>query len=128
MLCDSLGCSVGSQNSESITVGWTASASAAGWISGGFGVTVTWTTGNSYTCNGNPGDTICVWYNTANTAYTVQNYNYNQCTGAAPYGDPFVMFSPNINNVGGYYYCVVGTCRNQAAAYWNYNGPAGGPQ
>ncbi|GFF54633.1 hypothetical protein IFM61392_00874 [Aspergillus lentulus] len=32
-------CSVGSQQSKSYTIGWTASASAAGWIPGGFSVT-----------------------------------------------------------------------------------------
>lgn len=50
----------------------------------------------------NEGDTICVWYNTAHTAYTVQNWQDNASTG-----NPDVMFSPkNKHNDGKSYYCV----------------------
>lgn len=91
-------------------------------------MTGSWTTGNSYNRTGNSGDTVCVWYNTAHTAYTCQNGAYNDCTGFSPSSGEFVMFSPNINNVGGGYYCVIGTCRSQGSGYLDYNGPAGGPQ
>ncbi|EEA19900.1 conserved hypothetical protein [Talaromyces marneffei ATCC 18224] len=128
MNCGVRSCSVGQTQSVSYTIGWTASAAASQWLTGGFSVSASWTTGNSYNCNGNPGDTVCVWYNTAHTAYTCENGMYNTCTGFSGNGDHFVMFSPNAGNVGGGYYCVIGTCRSQGEGYWNYDGPAGGPR
>jgi len=85
-------------------------------------------TGNTYSCNGGSGDTICIWYNTAHAAYTCENGEYNACTGFSGDGDDLVMYSPNSNNVDGGYYCVVGSCRSQREGYWNYDGLVGGPQ
>ncbi|KAF4426135.1 hypothetical protein F53441_14140 [Fusarium austroafricanum] len=122
-------CSVGKTDSESFTIGFTVSAGgpAATWMSGGFSVSESWTTGNSYTCNGGPGETICIWYNIAHTAYTVQEWSSNPCGGGHASSKPYIMFSPNANNKGGGYYCVVGTCRSKGEGYWDYNGRAGGP-
>ncbi|RYP57212.1 hypothetical protein DL770_010717 [Monosporascus sp. CRB-9-2] len=123
-------CSVGEQQSTSFTVGFTATVNPAAWISGGFSVSQSWNTGNSYTCGGNSGDTVCVWYNTAHTAYTVQNGIVNTvCGGSEPVGDPFILFSPNSENVGGSYYCVIGAqyCRSKGQGYWDKSGRAGGP-
>ncbi|KAH7263798.1 hypothetical protein BKA59DRAFT_490108 [Fusarium tricinctum] len=121
-------CSVGQSQTESFSIGFTLSAGGGGdnWISGGFSVTKSWTTGNSYTCSGGPGETICIWYNIAHTAYTVQDITSNPCTGSKT-SSPYIMFSPNQNNVGGGYYCVVGTCRAKGDGYWDYSGRAGGP-
>ncbi|KAF5628128.1 uncharacterized protein FTJAE_9003 [Fusarium tjaetaba] len=121
-------CSVGQTDSTSYTIGWTATVSSpgGGWISGGFGVSESWTTGNSYTCNAGKGETVCIWYNIAHTAYTVQEYTKNTCTEGHG-GTPYVMYSPNENNKGGGYYCVIGTCRSKGEGYWDYNGRAGGP-
>ncbi|KAF5975483.1 hypothetical protein FCOIX_7669 [Fusarium coicis] len=121
-------CSVGQTDSTSYTIGWTAGASSpgGGWISGGFSVSESWTTGNSYTCNAGKGETVCIWYNIAHTAYTVQEYTKNTCTEGKG-GTPYVMYSPNENNKGGGYYCVIGTCRSKGEGYWDYNGRAGGP-
>ncbi|KAF1830286.1 hypothetical protein BDW02DRAFT_609111 [Decorospora gaudefroyi] len=122
-------CSVGHEQSTSFTVGWTASASANGWIDAGFEVQESWSSGNQYTCYGSAGDELCIWYNTAHTAYTVQNNHYNSCKHPSNerYGDAFVMFSPNQQNAGGGYYCVIGTCRNKGDWYMDKDGPAGGP-
>ncbi|KAL4731568.1 hypothetical protein ACLX1H_000541 [Fusarium chlamydosporum] len=124
-------CGVGESASYSYNIGWTASASAAGWISGGFSVTQSWITGKSYTCGGTTGDTVCIWYKTAHTAYTVHNVMRDSCQlggGSEPNSDPLVMFSPSQDNRGGGgYYCVVRTCRAQGDSYWDYNGRAGGP-
>ncbi|KAL4893757.1 hypothetical protein BDV59DRAFT_207539 [Aspergillus ambiguus] len=121
-------CSVGALQSKSYTIGWTASATAAQWITGGFAVQASWTTGLNYGCTGHAYETVCLWYNTAHTAYTVQSGLYNQCTGFSPNnGGNFVMFSPNQNNKGGGYYCVVGTCRSQGQNYWDKSGRPGGP-
>ncbi|PYH66916.1 uncharacterized protein BO88DRAFT_445315 [Aspergillus vadensis CBS 113365] len=121
-------CTVGASQSKSYTIGWTATADASQWISGGFAVQASWTTGLDYQCTASSHQTVCIWYNTAHTAYTVQNGPYNLCTGFNPNnGAGFVMFSPNQNNKGGGYYCVIGTCRSQGQYYWDKSGPAGGP-
>jgi hypothetical protein len=90
-------------------------------------VAESWKTGNMYLCNGGPHETICVWYNAAHTAYTVRDTMWNRCTGYAPdnHGPDYVMFSPNIDNKGSHYYCVVGTCRSQGENYWDKSGRAG---
>ncbi|KAF2758964.1 hypothetical protein EJ05DRAFT_499390 [Pseudovirgaria hyperparasitica] len=112
------GCSTGQTETRSYTIGFSITGSPAEWISGGFDVSTSWTTGNSYTCNGGPGDTVCVFQKIAHTAYTVQNGAYNSCTGFSPSGGTSIIKSPNNNNSGGGYYCVVGTCRNQGDEYW----------
>lgn len=107
-------------------------------------MSLSWTTGNTYSCTADAGETVCIWYNTAHTACefpfsvphvsctnktlqdTVQNAHDGPCLNG-PVGDSIVLFSPNANNDGGGYYCVVGTCRSQTDGYWNYDGPAGGP-
>ncbi|KPM44436.1 hypothetical protein AK830_g2087 [Neonectria ditissima] len=126
---NSVSCTVGQSESTSYTIGWSASLTPFSWISGTFSVSETWTTGSTYSCTGAPGEDICVWYNTAHTAYTVQNKDRNLCDGSTWYdsGDPFVLFSPNSANRGGGYYCVIGTCRAQGDGYWDYSGRAGGP-
>ncbi|KAF4994522.1 hypothetical protein FGRMN_5731 [Fusarium graminum] len=121
-------CSVSDSQSKSFTIGWTATANPAEWISGGFSVTLSWTTGNSYSCSGGAGESVCIWYKTAHTAYTVRNRQMDTCIPEeANDSDPFIIFSPNEANRGGGYYCVVGTCRAQGDGYWDYSGRAGGP-
>lgn len=61
-------CSVGNSQSISYTIGWTATLTPVSWISGGFSVSESWSTGNTYTCTGSAGEDVCVWYNTAHTA------------------------------------------------------------
>ncbi|KAF7556449.1 hypothetical protein G7Z17_g1443 [Cylindrodendrum hubeiense] len=51
-----------------------------------------------------------------------QNFYHKQLSS-----DPFIIWSPNEANRGGGYYCVVGTCRAQGDAYWDYSGREGGP-
>ncbi|KAF5662963.1 hypothetical protein FHETE_7708 [Fusarium heterosporum] len=125
-------CSVSENESKSFTIGWTASVTPVAWVNGGFSVSLSWTTGNAYSCSGGHGEDVCIWYKTAHTAYTVQNRERvtGPCATDGKWhftSDPFVMFSPNEGNRGGGYYCVVGTCRAQGDAYWDYSGRAGGP-
>jgi len=86
-------------------------------------------TGVDYTCRGEKDETICVWRLVGQTAYTVQNADLNQCTGSKDDGSPYVMWSPNSNNVGSRYYCVHGaqSCRNQGDRWLDTSGRAGGP-
>ncbi|KAL1963822.1 hypothetical protein VTN77DRAFT_7753 [Rasamsonia byssochlamydoides] len=113
-------------NSKAIR--WTASAdvNVTEWLSGGFDVQEAYETGSQYyQCDGNPGETICVWMNVAHTTYTVQNWQQD-CDGPdGPVGKPYIIWSPNTDNVGGGPYCVTGSCRGINASSWIYNGRGG---
>ncbi|KAI2604735.1 uncharacterized protein GGS25DRAFT_533620 [Hypoxylon fragiforme] len=113
------GCSVGESQSTSYTIGWSISTGTAvtQWITGGFDVSMSWSTGNQYTCMGGPGDSICIWQKIAHTNYKVKTGSLNQCTGFRASGRSEIS-SPNKNNAGGGFYCVVGTCRSQGEQYW----------
>ncbi|KAG7007337.1 hypothetical protein G7Y79_00010g028380 [Physcia stellaris] len=124
---DAQPCSVGESDSQSFTVGWsitTGPDDLEGWISGGFDVSETWTTGNTYNCGVAPGQVGCIWYKTAHTAYTVHRVAPDFC--GIP-SSPSVIRGPNTNNAGGGYYCVIGTCRSKGEGYWDSYQPAGGP-
>ena len=45
-------CTVGRGDSKSFTISWSASASGGEFVSGGFEVSESWTTGNTYECGG----------------------------------------------------------------------------
>ncbi|KAH6650203.1 hypothetical protein F5144DRAFT_636699 [Chaetomium tenue] len=100
------GCEIGYSNIRSFSIGWSASLSAASWITGGFAVESSIETGNQFPCRGEAYDYFAVWKKMGQTAYTVQNGDYNQCSGFQKSGSPFVMWSPNTNNRGGNFYCV----------------------
>ncbi|RMY26147.1 hypothetical protein D0866_10923 [Hortaea werneckii] len=126
--CGDGDCSVGRTLTHSYSFGWSASASTAGWITGGFSVQESVSSGNAYKCNAGPGESVCLWKHTGHTAYTVQNQDCNPCTGCEDRGGPYVMTSPNSNNIGTNFYCVRGSaCRLRGSHYWQYNIRAGGP-
>lgn len=89
------------------------------FINGGFTVSESWTSGETYTCNGTPGEALCVWLKVAHTAYTIKlPSDANPSCTNQPYG-PLVMESPNTDNQGGEYYCVTGSaCRGLGQGYW----------
>lgn len=123
-------CSVSISHSHSLS--WTASASAAyGWISGGFSVSESYSTGRTLTCNGNAGGDVCIWYNYGVTAYTVSStscYYYNGYASMCRNLGTRILYSPN-NCQQGQPYCVRGSaCRKENSGYYNKNNaPAGGP-
>ena len=108
MDCGDATCSIGYSSITSFSIGWSASATAFGWISGGFAVEKSVETGQQYNCEKPPGSYLAVWKKVGQTAYTVQNADVNQCTGSHPRGNPYVMWSPNANNRGIWFYCVTG--------------------
>ncbi|KAK4184637.1 hypothetical protein QBC35DRAFT_477087 [Podospora australis] len=120
-------CSVGA--TESFTVGWSVSASIGSWLSGGFAVSQSITTGNDYTCYGAKNERVCVWKNQAQTAYTVRDIVQSSKCGVLQERTPVVMWSPNSGGKGSYYYCVHGKnyCRNKGDRWLDKNGRAGGP-
>ncbi|KAK0640732.1 hypothetical protein B0T16DRAFT_495584 [Cercophora newfieldiana] len=129
MHCERGECWAGHSESSSYGVSWSAGATAFQWINAGFAVEQSIQTGSDYNCKGNPGEVVCVWKNQAQTAYTVRNADYNRCTGATDRGGNYVMWSPNSDGRGSYYYCVHGAqyCRNKGDRWLDTNGRAGGP-
>ncbi|KAH0420091.1 hypothetical protein CcaCcLH18_14188 [Colletotrichum camelliae] len=129
--CGLATCSTGTETSKSVSVGWSieTGGSISEWITGGFSVSVSWSAAVSQGCETEPGNTVCQWYRTAHTAYTVRAGTTNTCSFIRSLSDPMVLRSPNTNNAGGGYYCVVGAqfCRSLGSAYWDFNGRAGGP-
>lgn len=114
-------CSVGHEVSKSYTVGWSGGVSGFDFFSGGFEVQETWATGDTYTCTGKTGDTVCVWYIVAHTAYTVDSWiEYPGCpTGQPIEKERAVIKAPNKNNAGGNYDCRIGDeCKAQGEARW----------
>ncbi|EQB57401.1 hypothetical protein CGLO_02476 [Colletotrichum gloeosporioides Cg-14] len=130
--CREAVCNTGTENAKSVSVGFSVEtgASITEWISGGFSVSISWSAAVSQGCEKEGENiTICQWHKMAHTAYTVRAGSTNTCSYIKSLSDPFVLFSPNTNNAGGNYYCVVGAhlCRSMGSAYWDYNGRAGGP-
>lgn len=130
MQCGKAACSAGETNSKSFDISFTASATLFEWLTAGFSVGKSISTGNSYTCTGNPGDYFAIWKSQAQTAYTVQNMENGNCgAGPRPIGNPFILWSPNKDNRGGYYYCVYGAdfVRSKGDRWLDTTGRAGGP-
>ncbi|PLN78462.1 hypothetical protein BDW42DRAFT_143501 [Aspergillus taichungensis] len=123
-------CTVGRTESESYSIGFSSSLTGGGWITGGFDVSKSWSTGNTYSCSGEEGDEVCIWYKTAHTAYEVHREGYMDCfmttCGARCPEADYTLTSPNERNSGGGYYCVIGTCRSKGEQYWE-EGRKGGP-
>ncbi|KAK4177839.1 hypothetical protein QBC36DRAFT_210847 [Triangularia setosa] len=131
--CGDGGCEMAYETSNTQTFTWSASASIAGWISGGFAVEKSHSVAEAITCIGDPAHDqhVCVWQKIAHTAYTVQNYIVYPCSKhEKPDGEPFVVWSPNANNVGSEYYCVRNTCRAGKGDNWWDKSPSrpGGPR
>ena len=118
-------CSVSHVDSK--VVGWTADVGFAQWISGGFSVQESTSTGNAYGCDAKESnEEVCVWWSVAHTAYTVFNHWLPSCGGID--NSNYILKSPNKNNAGGHGYCVRGKkyCRSIDSGYWD-DGRAGGP-
>ncbi|KAH7127871.1 hypothetical protein B0J13DRAFT_453966 [Dactylonectria estremocensis] len=132
--CGTEGCEISKSDVQGQTVSVHADVSAGGWISAGFEVSQYEESGEVQTCYGEAGDTICVFWRTANTIYTA-NIQSNVCCRA---GDksPIVITSPNKNEVGSGSICGRNEqCHTKGHSYWNnmerQNGGvtvAGGPQ
>lgn len=72
--------------------------------------------GNSYSCNGNPSETVCVDLNIAHTQYNVQTATSPLCGGVTT---DAVTTSPNANYAGRGYFCaVVSQCGTIGQSNW----------
>lgn len=119
------GCEVSSEESQTYELSWSAEVSGADWISGGFSVAKSVTTGQSNTCLAEKGQTVCVYEAVGYTEYTVRKCEKNLCTPTKKDCDPtYRMSSPNQNDKGSYYYCS-STCRDVGYQYWVKGGGGG---
>lgn len=120
---------------DSYTVSFDATFNPNQWISAGFHVGKSITTANTYSCDGDPGDVICVWERVAFTKYNAQNVEFINCGGGGSTsrrGAKGSITSPNKGDVGWGTYCVDGTCRDKGSHYWakedtHPGGPGSGP-
>ncbi|QKD60083.2 uncharacterized protein FOBCDRAFT_206790 [Fusarium oxysporum Fo47] len=117
------GCSVGSSNGKTLAFGWTATANID-FIALGFTVTESYNIGSSYTCNGGPNDTVCVWYKVANTAYVGRVPDVfiptNDCD---KHSKQVLIAAPNLGNDGGGYVCKLNEeCKTMNTEYWDCHG------
>ncbi|KAF5261684.1 hypothetical protein FOXYS1_7615 [Fusarium oxysporum] len=91
----------GVPNIDGSAFGWTATANID-FIALGFTVTESYNIGSSYTCNGGPNDTVCVWYKVANTAYVGRVPDVfiptNDCD---KHSKQVLIAAPNLGNDGG---------------------------
>ncbi|WEW61260.1 hypothetical protein PRK78_006750 [Emydomyces testavorans] len=118
----------GVTRSHEFSIGYSVSVNVGDWISGGFGVEKTYTEAKEYQCQGQPGESVCVWVSLAHTAYTVSDVQRGLGTDCERVGPLSVMRSPNSGFKGSHYYCVRNNCRNEGDGYWQTAyAPKGGP-
>ncbi|KAF5671268.1 hypothetical protein FHETE_4238 [Fusarium heterosporum] len=129
------GCEISKSETEGQSVSLSASVSGDGWISAGFEVSEYTESGEVQTCYGEAGDTICVFWRTANTMYGVSRQAMKCCQNdGAPYDT--TITSPNKDNLGSSAICGRNEqCHSKGHSYWNNmersNGGvtvSGGPQ
>lgn len=65
-MCDpSHECVMGADQGHDYTIGFSVSAEIISWITGGFDVSESESTGSHQDCYAEDGDTVCEWYNMA---------------------------------------------------------------
>lgn len=106
--CGNGECSIGQIEVHSMTIRFTAGAKLSRWITAGFRVEQSTTTGSIKECRAGAYDWVAAWVKVGRTSYRVRNGLFNSCTGTKPQGDVFTITSPNANNNGGNPYCVRG--------------------
>ncbi|KAK4451073.1 hypothetical protein QBC34DRAFT_437048 [Podospora aff. communis PSN243] len=92
----------------SYSIGWEASISGAGWITGGFSVQKEVSTGTTAGCTGIKGDYFAVWKKVGQTAYTVRQKRTPNCGLPVTYGPNYIIWSPNSGEANSNFYCVYG--------------------
>jgi hypothetical protein len=126
LACGDGTCSMSKINTH--TVGYSVNGGISQWISGGFSVEESFTTGESELCSGEAGETLCIWVSIAHTAYTAYDRDSTPGPDCLERGPSRVIKSPNADMVGSKYYCVRNACRAETQGYWNNDyAPTGGP-
>ena len=103
----------GTSKLQSHTFGVDSSISITKIIGLTAGITESWTSGETYTCDGVKGDTVCVW---VDVAYSI--FDMKTASGCSDHSLVEAKI-PNADNNGGGYYCVTGSaCRALDQNYW----------
>jgi hypothetical protein len=67
---------MGKQSSHSFTVGFIVSGPINRWINVGLETEASYSTGNSYECNGQPNQKVSIWSCKHHYAYSIKNIEY----------------------------------------------------
>ncbi|KAI1378819.1 hypothetical protein F4677DRAFT_443305 [Hypoxylon crocopeplum] len=118
-------------SSTSFEIGFSADVSGAGWVTAGFSVSESWTTGEAqqFDC-GHTGDKedppldngdavfVCAWAAIGFTEYTVHECTYNSCEEPpTTCQKPYRMRAPNADGKGSSFYRS-GTCYEKGHEIW----------
>lgn len=122
---DSYGCSITHSHQDTYNWGWSRNP-PNGWISGRFPVLSTYQPEpQTVTCNGGPGETICLWSEIQTTAYTVENTEI-LADGCGGYKSLSILYSPWRCWNRPRYYCVKGACVAGGGQYYETENATGG--
>ncbi|RYP67263.1 hypothetical protein DL771_007352 [Monosporascus sp. 5C6A] len=120
---------------KSYSIGFQGDLGGAGWITGDFAVSEEKQTGTLHNCQSakDEQDILCVFWRTAMTGYTVQNYKHTltqEATEGEKDGEPYVLWSPNDPAIGSGYVCGRGDnlCKYQGYELEGSARPKGEPQ
>ncbi|KAL8922679.1 MAG: hypothetical protein Q9208_004992 [Pyrenodesmia sp. 3 TL-2023] len=81
----------------------------------GLGLVSEWTSGSSYECSGQAGETICVW---AKAEYALWDVAANPQPCSPPEGEGRIIEAKIPKESGEGMYCVRGPCRDEDQHYW----------
>ncbi|XTI85243.1 hypothetical protein V2W45_235079 [Cenococcum geophilum] len=114
-------CTVGFQQSESFTITFGATAKINEWISASLSVARTTSTGNSYSCNGKDGETVCIWVGTHHWEYSAKNTwkPADPRCGPGSESSNIRMWSPLEGGKGVHYWCGHNSeCHDKGSDEW----------
>ncbi|KAF2867077.1 hypothetical protein BDV95DRAFT_610960 [Massariosphaeria phaeospora] len=122
--CNEGTCHVSHQSQTSFTVGFSASGQVNRWISAGFNVESTFSTGTSEECDGERNEVVCVWSFKHYYTYSVKNIEYpmDPRCGRLTEGPTVRMDSPLAGTKGRGYGCYRGNdCKDLGETAWTEN-------
>ncbi|KAI1172802.1 hypothetical protein F4777DRAFT_581564 [Nemania sp. FL0916] len=132
--CGDGDCSSATSKTTTYSLNWGASLKGKNsWAGFDFGVSISESTGQVETCSGGKGDTVCVYWRQAYTAYSVQDYKVGTDGNLVKDGDRYTMWSPNKDEVGSGHVCGRNDrCKQTGNEFWgstkDTKAPPGGPR
>ncbi|KAF2261992.1 hypothetical protein CC78DRAFT_535228 [Lojkania enalia] len=125
--CNGGQCMAGISTSTSYTLGFDASMPLNRWVTGGFSVSASYSTGNNYECTGDSEKghkKVCIWAYKGHTAYTVKNIDYPmnpRCGGKSESRDIRVTSPLSDEHVKGYWCGYNEDCHDMGYEEWTEN-------
>ncbi|KAL8882935.1 MAG: hypothetical protein Q9198_000134 [Flavoplaca austrocitrina] len=117
---DNLDCTEGTcsvSKLEAHTFGLSLGVSIAKVLGADFGLTESWTSGETYTCQGDNIDKLCVWVKVAYTVFDTELDNPAACSNSGEKGEQ-VKIPREDNNGGGFYCGRKEDCQHLNANFW----------